>query len=76
MRSRKQQVLSQYPAAKCFELWPQSALYLVSLDGTRPVVGTKEEYDASPGRYYATATDAWNAVITNPRQWRSYADQA
>lgn len=59
-RSKKQQVITQYPKAKCFELWPDSRLYLVALDGVRPVVGTKEEYDrTADANYSGNAPNAW-----------------
>lgn len=64
MATDKQKVLIQFPNAKCFELWPESHLYLVATDGQRPNVGTKKEYDAGPGTYFATAAQAWQAAAT------------
>jgi len=64
MKNAKQIVLRQYPKAKCFELWPGSRLYRVTLDGIRPTVPSKEEYDQiSPSLGYgATASEAWGKV--------------
>lgn len=59
--SPKQLVLNQYPTAKCFELLPESRLYRVVLDGTKPSYTTPEEVYAA-GNYSATAGEAWQRV--------------